>query len=183
MAKKRDKDLSSAEEIVERILNSMELKYDPPFHCVLLLKLFTEGRDIAAFCSSANIARSTFFEWLRKYKEFNVTYELARDKSRMWWEEMARIGVTDTSFNTTLWSINMRNRFGYAEHRKIKIKALSKAAGAKEQHKAIIDELSSGNLTGPEAMQLSNVILSGIKVEEHTTVLKDIEILKKSAGI
>jgi hypothetical protein len=146
----------------------------------LLIQVFDRGDDIAMFCSTAGIGRSTFFEWIQKYPEFAEAYEAARECSRTKWESVGGLaGVIDNSFNTTLWSINMRNRFDYTEHRRLKIKALQDAKTAEEQQQAIMAEIASGNLTGPESMQMLNVVLASVKVEENTQMRKDMEAFKE----
>lgn len=76
----------------------------------------------------------------------------------------------------------MRNRFGYTDHRKLRIAKLKKALTPTEQIKCLVDEVSEGNLTGPESMQVSHLILAGVKAEESTEMKRDIQELKELAG-
>ncbi len=82
----------------------------------------------------------------------------------------------NVTLNTKLWSMLMRNRFGFTEHRKIKIPGISEAKDLKEQMYILMSELGKGNLTASEANQLSKLVETGIKVFEITDI--DIRLTK-----
>lgn len=160
-------------ELADRILRGKQVKYDKSFHVPLLVSLFSAGHDIASFCSRAGMARSTFFEWKEHHKEFAEAYAIAKERSREYFEITGMKGMQDPgNFNCNAWSMQMRNRFGYTDKRKIQIKNFDKAKNANEQIKKIAKEISQGTLTDTEASNLTNIVVATIKIDEHTT-LKD----------
>lgn len=172
-----------AQRMSRNIIFGRKPKYDPEFHIPILLENFLNGRDVSSFCYSAEVCEKTFFNWVTKYPQFKVAYDIGKRLAQMWWEEMALQNVVNHSgvsnFNQTLWSMVMRNRFSYTEHRKLSVPNLKKSKCVKEQIAALISYLSEGNLTAPEANQLSNLVLAYMKVEEHTEVKKEIAEFKR----
>ena len=162
--------------IAYRIINGLEVKYDPDEHIPLLISLFADGKDIAAFTSQAEIARSTFFRWIDGHTEFARAYEVAREASRIWWESQpiengGLVEIDGIKFNTKLWQIIMKNRFELTDQRKLHLPKLKNAKDFNEQIKILSDYAADGSLTSAEANQLSRLILAAVKVEE-STVLK-----------
>lgn len=178
--------LDKAQRMSRNIIGGRTPKYDPEFHIPILLEHFLNGRDVSAFCYSAEVCKQTFFNWVEKYPPFKVSYEIAKCLAEMWWTEMAVQNVVNptgvSTFNQTLWSMIMRNRFSYTEHRKLSIPNLKTAKDIKEQIQALIIYLSDGNLTAPEANQISNLVLAAMKVEEHTEVKKQLAEIQDILG-
>lgn len=175
--------LEKAQRMSRNIIFGRKTKYEPEFHIPILLEHFLNGRDISAFCYSSEVCEKTFFNWLDKYPQFKVAYSIAKRLAQMWWEEMALQNVVNHSgvsnFNQTLWSMVMRNRFSYTEHRKLSVPKLKNSKSVKEQIEALVSYLSDGNLTAPEANQVSNLVLAYMRVEEHTEVKKEIAEFKR----
>jgi len=162
--------------IVNRIINGLEVKYDPAPHAALLVELFAGGHDIAAFCHDAEIARSTFYKWVLDHDEFARAYEVARESARIWWENQVPengglVEMDGVKFNTKLWSMIMKNRFDLTDQRKLHLPKLKKAKDFNEQIKILSEYAADGSLTSSEANQLSGLILAAVRVEE-STVLK-----------
>lgn len=170
-----------AHRMARNIIGGFLPKYDPEYHIPILLEHFMEGRSISAFCYSAEVCEKTFFNWVDKYPPFRISYEVAKRLAEMWWEQKALLnleGAPGITFNQTLWSMVMRNRFNYTEHRRLHVPNLKTTKNLKEQVNALIAYLADGNLTAPEANQISNLILAAMKVEEHTEVKKELAELK-----
>jgi hypothetical protein len=55
--------------------------------------------------------------WLRDEKEFAETIETGRVLAQAWWEERGK-DFDQRGFNSTLWYMNMKNRFGWADDKK-----------------------------------------------------------------
>lgn len=55
--------------------------------------------------------------WLRDSAEFAEVIETGRVLSQAWWEEKGK-AVGDRSFNSVLWYMNMKNRFGWSDDKK-----------------------------------------------------------------
>lgn len=171
------------ERMTQRIINGLVVKYDPEVHIKILFEHFLQGRDIAAFCSDAEIGRSTFYTWIDGHPEFARAYEVAREAARIWWESQidennGLAEIDGVKFNTKLWTTIMKNRFEMTDQRKLTLPKLKNAKNFAEQIKILADYASDGNLTSSEASQLSGLILAAIKVEESTIVKEKIEKLE-----
>ncbi len=146
--------------------------------CFKLIELFKKGGGRENFCAQEGISEPTFTAWLKKHEDFEIAYDIAKQKAHAWFmdkalshlEEENSAKETTVTLNTRLWSMIMRNRFGFTEHRKVKIPGIGKAKNFGEQMKAILNELGNGNLTASEANQLSKLIEVGIKVYEVTEI-------------
>ncbi len=169
--------------ISKRILSGCPVKYRPDYHIPMLISLFTLGNDIACFCSAAEVSRKTFDNWVNSFPDFNEAYETGLEMANLFWEKYADTHGDSPDFNTKLWSIKMRNRFGYTDQRKLKIKALKNAKNAKEQMDCIVEEISEGRLTGSETNQLGSFIKTAIDVDTHIEVKKDIKALQERLGV
>ncbi len=169
---------ATPESIVKRILRGDPVHYDEDYHCCLLIKIFIDGQGVAAFCGWNGMGERCFHEWVERYPAFAETYQSAKSLSKLWYERKAQQGLDDPSFNNTLWSMLMRNKFGYTEHRKIKIKGIDKASSFNEQIKCITEHIAKGMLTAAEVNQMASFVLASAKVDESTELKKDVEMLK-----
>ena len=171
---KRSKDIKfdretteKLERIVDRIKTGRPVKYDPDYHPFLLIGLFKDGNDIEVFCYAAEIHRAQFHRWIKTYPDFKEAYEYAKDMALRWWKVKAHIGLDDPSFNNTLWSMMMRNRFRLAEHRPVKVKGLGKSKNTTQMMQAINKAITRGDVTGSEINYLSTYLSTNLKIEEE----------------
>ena len=152
-------------------------KYKPEEHIPLLYKLFAEGKSFAAYCAAADIVSATFYNWLNQHPEFNEAYEKATLKAEVYWEEFGVNNMMQPGFNYSWWSSLMRNRFGYTEHRKLKIKDIDVAHTANDKYNLVLKAVAQGELTGHELKQVSETILTGAKINEATSIVQQVEEL------
>ena len=113
-------------------------KYDSDLHIPLLLEIFMHGGDVCDFCNAAEICKQTYYEWLKVNPDFKAASDRAYDLAETWWKEKALLGISETSFNSNLWSIIMRNRFDYTDTRKLRLKGLDPNADVTEQAKQLM---------------------------------------------
>ena len=164
----------------EKIINGIDTEYDPLLHIPLLLSSFKLGKDIAAFCDEADINRDTFFVWIKNFHDFSRAYSRARELSRAWFENVGQTGITNPlEFNAVAWSMQMRNRFGYTDKRKVKIDKFDELQSHLSRVNLIYKELSRGEITVDEARTLMDIIMSSVHIEEATTLKSDMEWMKE----
>ena len=74
-------------------------------------------------------------------EEFSTTINKAKNLCQSWWEEQGRTGVWSKEFQTALWFINMKNRFGWTDNREQKVSI----EDAEKHFKAIADAISKSD--------------------------------------
>jgi hypothetical protein len=172
-------DEAKARRLYEKIATGAQTTYNAKEHIPLLLDIFSQGRDIAAFCVAAEMSRVTFHQWIKKYKDFAAAYETAKEMACDYFERLGEERIGDPGFNLGLWSLMMRNRFGYTNERKVKLAKMRAAKSAMDQLNVIKDEISEGNLTASEVTHMGNFVLTGVKVDENTVMKNDVEQMKE----
>jgi hypothetical protein len=151
-------------------------------YCKLLIDLFKKGKSVCHFCAKLEIGRQTFYDWLETQKEFAEAYDRAKEANEAWFTDLGVSGASGEidGFNQTAWSILMRNKHNYTEHRKIKID-FTNCKTATEMQKALNEQSAKCKLTAAELKNLSEYINNCMKIEENTELRKRIEELESNA--
>lgn len=83
----------------------------------LVLSLYNQGasdreimRELSMTPASWNVIYDDVLE-----SDFQELVDFGRAMSHAWWESQGRINLKTRYFNTALWTINMKNRFGWSE--------------------------------------------------------------------
>lgn len=85
-----------------------------------ILELYAVGASDVEIRVLISDWRGTFSEdlwyrWLNDEPDFSQTIKRGRELSRRWWEKEARTSLRDKEFNSVLWYMNMKNRFGWMD--------------------------------------------------------------------
>jgi len=86
-----------------------------PKYCKIVEDLMIEGASIKEVAWHLRRSRQTIYEWAEKFPEFGDTLKQSVEFANGWWEHMGRINVNNKDFNSTLWYMNMKNRYGYTD--------------------------------------------------------------------
>jgi len=170
------------EKLVKEIGKGEYRKYNFTKHSALLIKLFASGGEVCHFCSEVGIAGSTFFEWVVKYPPFKRVYLIAKQLAYEHWLGLLPEDLTTEEgmrFDFKIWSSIMRNRFNFADQRKVELVLFKDAKSSKQQVECITTYISQGALTTQEASQLSNLVANTLKVEERTILNKKVDELEQ----
>lgn len=155
--------------------------------CEKLIVTLAAGDSRACFCADHNIPDGTFSLWLKKHKEFQLAYDIGRAKCQKWWERLAKDHATynkeTDKLDHIVWSMNMRNRFGWTEHRKAKVAGIDKANTFNEQYQQVIAMLANGELTADEATKIAKLIETGVKVNESTELESRVAEIEKAQAV
>lgn len=149
----------------EFIRDKHNYKYNEIKHIELLYELFKEGKGIAEYSVKAGIHRNVFSDWVHRYPEFKEAYLKALCMAESWWHNLPE------NFCYQRWAINMKNRFGMSEERRLTIPKIKDTTNIRGCMDAIWDAVKEGLLTGKETGYLSNLIMAEIKVQELTELL------------
>lgn len=84
-------------------------------------EFMSQGYSQKATAALLGITESTFNEWLNQYDEFRAAVDLGKGLCHVWWEQAGMDGMKGKikNFNSSVWSLNVKNRFGYSEKQEI----------------------------------------------------------------
>tara|TARA_R110001632_G_scaffold24289_4_gene67980 strand:- start:4041 stop:4451 length:411 start_codon:yes stop_codon:yes gene_type:complete len=57
--------------------------------------------------------------WMEEEEEFSQTIKMGRTFAKAWWEKKGRSGVDSQEINSTMWYMNMKNRYGWRDKQDI----------------------------------------------------------------
>jgi len=80
-----------------------------------IIDLMDRGYSIKEIARRLRIARSTLYLWMEKSVQLSDTIKLGVEFSEGWWMEKGRENIDNKEFNSTLWYMNMKNRFGWKD--------------------------------------------------------------------
>ena len=88
--------------------------------CETVIELMTEGASQFEVLAALGICEDTFYRWKKENKEFSESIKRGVQLSQAWWERKGRISLDDRQFNSSLWYMNMKNRFKWADKQEVK---------------------------------------------------------------
>jgi predicted DNA-binding protein YlxM (UPF0122 family) len=147
-------------------------------YCDQIKILMEDGLSVAEVAAEIGVSKKTLYNW-RINPEFDEAFEIAVTKSEAWWQRTCRSNLGNKFFNDRAWQTQMRNRFGYSEHRAMRIEKLNEAATPSERLNVINDELSKGIITPQEAAKLSQIFAVQAKIDEVTELRALVEKLEQ----
>ena len=86
-----------------------------------IIELASQGASDVEIRDYLNgICHETWARLIEEDKEFSETVKKARLKCQVWWEKKGRLNLDEKDFSATLWYMNMKNRFGWADKQEVK---------------------------------------------------------------
>lgn len=136
-------------------------KYIPSM-CKVAIDLMSEGASLAEVAAEIDVCEDTIQEWKRKsgdyfIEEFSEAIKQGIRKSKAWWEKHGRKNLDNKEFNSTLWYMNMKNRFKWADNQNIEQKV----------------EIDDRSLTDDERAQKLTAILDAARERASRSPDKD----------
>lgn len=87
----------------------------------VIIDLMADGASIVEVCANLGVTRTSFYRWLADKDKIPLkeAVEAGELLSQAWWENQGRTSLRDDMFNSTLWYMNMKNRFKWADKQEI----------------------------------------------------------------
>ena len=89
-------------------------EYDPKL-CDLIIPLFEQGMSRSAVAKEVGKTTKTLHTYVEKHPEFAEAWEWGLTLAEAWWEEQGRLNLENKQFNTTMWYMNMKNRWKWRD--------------------------------------------------------------------
>ena len=83
--------------------------------CDKVIDFMYEGMSIEEVCYELRICKQTFYNWCEAHPEFLDAKKTGESFSQGWWMKNGRIQLENKDFNSGLWYMNMKNRFGWKD--------------------------------------------------------------------
>ena len=89
-----------------------------------ILELYNQGgsdKEVKALIYSwmGSFSNDLWDRWVKEEERFSETIKKGKILSEAWWVKQGRSNLLQKDFNATLWYMNMKNRFGWADSQKI----------------------------------------------------------------
>ncbi len=88
--------------------------YSPEL-CEKAIEYLKEGASIEELGLELDVGYTTIYRWMEQHEDFRQAVKKGREYSQGWWMKEAREALRDGKFNSTLWYMNMKNRFGWSD--------------------------------------------------------------------
>lgn len=80
------------------------------------LQLMGEGASITEVAADIGVSKDTIYDWInpdseRYIVEFSDAIKKGKELSQAWWEYQGRKNLANPKFSSTLWFMNVKNRF------------------------------------------------------------------------
>jgi DNA-binding transcriptional regulator YiaG len=150
-----------------------------------VLELFANGGSLTNLAAMLNVSIDTVDRWRKRDKEFLKLVKIGLVKSQHWWQEEGKTNLQNKEFNSTLWYMNMKNRFQWHDHKPTyPLKKLKKFKGSLQQkNKAIDDALAAGIISTDEHNVIQNSLLAEAKITQLDCLVEEVKAIKEHLGL
>lgn len=98
-----------------------------------VIDLMTEGASDVEIKAELSLCNDTFARFLKEEPLFSETIKRGRALCESWWQREGRTNLRNREFNSVLWYMNMKNRFGWKDKQEVE------HSGNKDNPVVIID--------------------------------------------
>lgn len=105
-------------------VNGRPTKYDPKF-CDTVIDMMTKGYSKQACAGEIGIAVDTFYQWVKKHKDFSDAVSIGEAKARLFFDKVLVNHITHSKngqqINGQVYGLNMKNRFGFSDKKEVEL--------------------------------------------------------------
>jgi transposase len=88
-------------------------KYSP-IMCKRVIEIMAQGRSRGNAATLMGLTEVTFYDWMKNNPDFSKAVKIGDQLSLLWWMTMGQINIHNKDFNSTLYMMQMQNRFGWS---------------------------------------------------------------------
>lgn len=104
--------------------------------CEKLIEMMSQGCSKIEVAASLGICdRETIDEYCEKHEQFGEAFKKGMILAEAWWEKHGRTNLNNKEFNSTLWYMNMKNRFKWSDRQESSYSVYMKQEDAVKQLK------------------------------------------------
>lgn len=81
-----------------------------------VLREMSEGASLDEIKVMLDVSNELHTRWMRDESEYQETIKKGIELCKAWWQRQGRTNLKDKSFSSTLWYMNMKNRFGWRDN-------------------------------------------------------------------
>lgn len=111
-------------------------------HC---LGLASEGASDVELRHYLDISNDLWYRFMEEEPIFSETIKRCATSCQVWWEKNGRKNLDSKDFNSTLWYMNMKNRFGWKDKQEVAQDITSGGEKITEIRRTIIDPKAKGD--------------------------------------
>lgn len=104
------------DQVSQGLLDENTSQYDEKIHIPMLIRVFSRGEGIEAFCDEADISETTFKNWRKRHPKFKQAYERAVVRGKRLWMSLPFSSQTKDTLDFRPWMLVARNRYGFGKH-------------------------------------------------------------------
>ena len=90
-------------------------------HVISLCNQGASEREVFRFLYNnlGSLSLDLFYRWKEEEKSLSDALKLGKFLAQGYWEEQGRLNIHNREFNSALWYMNMKNRFGWSDNQNI----------------------------------------------------------------
>ena len=97
-----------------------------PEYCMKAYEIMRQGASLEELAYDLDVHTDTVVEWSNVHEDFSVAIKEGRSFAKGWWLKKGREHIENKEFNSTLWYMNMKNRYGWADKHETSLNATVK---------------------------------------------------------
>lgn len=143
------------------------------------LSLMREGASKHEVARYLEISYQSLLNYERTYPEFFEAIKKGESWARGWFERDGRVNLDNPKYQFIGWSMQMRNRFRYAEDSTVILPEFENAQTYNEKCQAIFNGIAREDITPKQASALMDIVVKAARVEETTELRDRLDLLEE----